>query len=146
MASCVSGVTGSGALLEVAQTFCSRHHSGSRLASGTEEDAQKINSLRGLQNRRFWERRRIIVGEGNNLSLAPVLSGCFRLHPINKPNPVFLPGYIRSLPVPIVVRFWYTSGFYWTTLFPAVVVIGLGMSVVIAPLTATAMNSVEGRH
>jgi hypothetical protein len=39
-----------------------------------------------------------------------------------------------------------TSGSYWTTFFPAVVVMGFGMSLVIAPLTTTALNSVEGRH
>jgi EmrB/QacA subfamily drug resistance transporter len=39
-----------------------------------------------------------------------------------------------------------TGGSYWTTFFPAVAVMGFGMSLVIAPLTTTALNSVSGQH
>ena len=35
---------------------------------------------------------------------------------------------------------------YWSSFFPAVVTLGLGMSLVIAPLTTTALSSVSGRH
>jgi EmrB/QacA subfamily drug resistance transporter len=55
-------------------------------------------------------------------------------------GPLLVGGGFTLLAVPTL------GGTYWTTFFPGMVVLGVGMGVTVAPLTTAVMGSVDSRH
>ena len=60
--------------------------------------------------------------------------------------PLTIGPLLAALGLALFGRAGAESGHYWTTIFPAVVILGLGMAVTVAPLTTTVMGAVPSDH
>ncbi len=62
------------------------------------------------------------------------------------PRPLLTVGPLLAAGGFALLAFPATGGAYWTTFFPGIVVLGMGMGLTVAPLTAAVMGAVEPRH
>jgi EmrB/QacA subfamily drug resistance transporter len=62
------------------------------------------------------------------------------------PRPLLVAGALLAAGGFALLALPTTGGPYWTTFFPGIVLLGVGMGLVVAPLTTAVMGAVEARH